>query len=92
MSEPYELGTAPPARRAIAEPLPADVAAAAVDLVTGPLLVNPYRVGTPLREELQGISSARLAREWRVLYEIDETTGAVIVLDIRHRWMAYRTR
>jgi putative transposase len=33
---------------------------------------------------------ARLARSWRVLYEIDDTKHAVIVLDIRHRSAAYR--
>jgi mRNA interferase RelE/StbE len=38
-----------------------------------------------LGEELAGIYSARLARSWRVLYEIDDTKHAVIVLDIRHR-------
>ncbi len=92
MSDPYELGTAPPARRAIAERLPVDVAGAAVEFITGPLLTNPQRVGKPLGEELQGIHSARLARDWRVLYEIDDTRNTVIVLDIRHRSTAYRPR
>jgi mRNA interferase RelE/StbE len=88
----YELGTAPPARRAIADRLPTDVAAAAVEFITGSLLDNPQRVGRPLRDELTGIYSARLGRDWRVLYEIDETKHAVIVLDIRHRGAAYRRR
>lgn len=90
MSDPYELGTAPPARRALADRLPPDVAAAAAEFITGPLLANPQRVGKPLGEELAGIYSARLARSWRVLYEIDDTKHAVIVLDIRHRSAAYR--
>lgn len=90
MTDPYQLGTAPPARRAIADLLPPDAAAAAaVEFITGPLLANPYRVGKPLREELLGIHSARLARDWRVLYEIDDVKRAVIVLDIRHRGTAY---
>jgi mRNA-degrading endonuclease RelE of RelBE toxin-antitoxin system len=63
-----------------------------VEFITGPLLANPYRVGKPRGEELEGIFSARLAREWRVLYEIDETQNAVIVLDIRRRANAYRSR
>lgn len=42
--------------------------------------------------ELTGIYSARLARNWRVLYEIDDTKHVVIVLDIRHRSAAYRLR
>lgn len=86
----YELATAPPARRAIAGKLSPDVAAAAVELITGPLLEDPRRIGKPLREELTGIYSARLGREWRVLYEIDEDKRTVIVLDIRHRSAAYR--
>ena len=90
MSDLYELGTAPPARRALADRLPPDVAAAAAEFITGPLLANPQRVGKPLGEELAGIYSARLARSWRVLYEIDDTKHAVIVLDIRHRSAAYR--
>lgn len=92
MSEAYELATAPPARRALAERLPDDVAAAAIELITGPLLRNPRRLGRPLGDELAGIHSARLARDWRVLYEIDENKRVVFVLDIRHRATAYRPR
>jgi mRNA interferase RelE/StbE len=90
VTDPYELGTAPPARRALADRLPPEVAAAAAEFITGPLLANPQRVGKPLGEELAGIYSARLGRNWRVLYEIDDTKRAVIVLDIRHRSAAYR--
>ena len=92
MTDPHELGTAPPARRALAARLPQEVAAAAVEFITGPLLANPQRVGKPLGEELAGIYSARLGRNWRVLYEIDETKHAVIVLDIRPRSTAFRPR
>lgn len=88
----YELGTAPPARRALADRLPADVATAAAEFITGPLLANPHRVGKPLGQELVGIFSARLGRDWRVQYEIDDTTHAAIVLDIRHRSSVYRPR
>jgi mRNA interferase RelE/StbE len=87
----YEPGTAPPARRAVTDRLPHDVAAAAVEFITGPLLVNPRRVGKPLGEELVGIYSARLARDWRVLYEIDGAKHVVTMLDIRHRKVAYRS-
>jgi len=92
VTDPYALGTAPSARRALAERLPQEVAAAAVEFITGPLLANPQRVGKPLGEELAGIYSARLGRNWRVLYEIDDTKHAVIVLDIRRRSTAYRPR
>ena len=92
MSDPYELATAPPARRALADRLPAEIAAAAVEFITGPLLDNPWRVGKPLRDELAGIHSARLGRDWRVLYEIDVHRRLVIVLDVRSRSTAYRPR
>ena len=88
----YQLRWSRSARRAIAELLPEGVAGAAVELVTGPLAENPRHVSKPLGEELAGIYSARLARDWRVLYEIDEVERAVIVLDIRHRSTAYRSR
>ncbi len=92
MTARYELGTAPPARRALAGRLQVDAAAAAAEFITGPLLEDPRRVGKPLGAELAGIHSARLGREWRVLYEIDDTKQLVIVLDIRHRSIAYRRR
>jgi mRNA-degrading endonuclease RelE of RelBE toxin-antitoxin system len=81
-----------PARRAVSELLPQDVAAAAVEFITGPLLEAPYRVGKPLRDTLSGLHSARLATQWRVLYRIDESKHAVIVQDIQHRSTAYRRR
>ena len=92
MTERYELGTAPPARRALAGRLPAEIAAAAAEFMTGRLLDDPRRVGKPLGAELSGIYSARLGREWRVLYEIDDGKQLVVVLDIRHRSIAYRRR
>ncbi|MGD0246644.1 MAG: type II toxin-antitoxin system RelE/ParE family toxin [Streptosporangiaceae bacterium] len=90
--EPYELGMTRPARRAISELLPEDVAATAVDFITGPLLEAPYRVGKPLRNELAGFHSARLGTQWRVLYRIDESKRVVIVQDIQPRGTAYRRR
>jgi mRNA interferase RelE/StbE len=91
-SGPYQARWTKSARRAVAEQLPEGVAVAAVELVTGPLCAPPRRVGKPLGEELVGIYSARLGRDWRVLYEIDEVERLVIVLDIRHRAAAYRRR
>lgn len=92
IAEPYEVGMARPARRAISESLPEDVAIAAVDFISGPLLEAPYRVGKPLRDALSGLHSARLGTQWRVLYRIDESKHAVIVQDIQHRSTAYRRR
>jgi mRNA interferase RelE/StbE len=88
---PYELGLTRPARRAISEVLPEDVAAA-VEFITGPLLEAPHRVGKPLRDKLAGFHSARLGTQWRVLYRIDESKRVVVVQDIQHRSNAYRRR
>jgi mRNA interferase RelE/StbE len=87
---PYEIALAPPARRAISAKLPRDVAVAAVEFVTVVLPANPRRVGKPLHVPLEGSWVARLMREWRVLYEIDDDKLEVTVLDIRHRGNAYR--
>ena len=88
--EPYELVVARPAARAIAEVLPERVAVAVIDLVTGPLLTDPTRVGKPLRRELAGIWSARRGT-FRLLYRIDDTRHEVVVLRVEHRRDVYRT-
>jgi mRNA-degrading endonuclease RelE of RelBE toxin-antitoxin system len=81
-----------PARRAISELLPEDVAAADVEFISGPLLGAPHRVGKPLRDTLSGSTGPRLSIQWRVLYRIDESKHAVIVQDIQHRSTTYRRR
>ena len=91
-TELYELGLTRPARRAVSDLLPEDVAAAAVEFITGPLLAAPYRVGKPLRNTLTGFYSARLGTAWRVLYRIDEAKHAAVVHDIQHRSVGYRPR
>lgn len=89
--EPYELVVAGPAARAIAEQLPEAVAVAVIDLITGPLIENPRRIGRQLRNELDGIWSARRGT-FRVLYRIDERAREVVVLQVDHRSSAYRRR
>lgn len=86
---PYEIVLAPPACRAIAEALPEAVATAVIDFVTTALLDNPHRVGKPLRDDLEGIWSARRGT-YRVLYRIHETRREVVVLRIDHRRDVYR--
>jgi len=86
----YELVLTPPARRAITDELPEAVAAAVIEFVTTALLVNPQRVGKPLREDLEGIWSARRGT-YRVLYRIREDVREVVVLRIEHRRDAYRS-
>ncbi len=90
MSEPpYELVVARPAATTIAEELPEAVAAAVIELITGPLLDNPRRVGVALKNELEGLWSARRGT-YRVLYRIEEEKREIAVLRIGHRRDVYR--
>ena len=74
--------------RAIRTGLPEAVAAAVIELMTGPLVVNPRRVGKMLRRELAGIWSARRGT-YRVLYRINDDPKEVVVLRIEHRRDVY---
>jgi mRNA-degrading endonuclease RelE of RelBE toxin-antitoxin system len=89
--EGHELVVAPPAARAIAEPLPEPVATAVIEFLTTSLAREPQRVGRPLRRELAGIWSARRGT-YRVLYRIRDDTHEVIILRIEHRSDLYRPR
>ena len=90
MSEPpYELVVARPAATTIAEELSESVAAAVIELITGPLLDNPRRVGVELRNELEGLWSARRGT-YRVLYRIDDQRQEVVILRVGHRGDVYR--
>lgn len=87
----YELIWSRTARRAVGETLPEPVAVAAVELITGLLAREPRRVGRALGAELTGVFSARVG-SWRVLYQIDERSRTVTILDIQHRSTVYRSR
>ncbi len=69
-----------------------DVAIAAGGFITGTLPGSPKRLGKPLHAPLEGIWSARLTRDWRILYKIDDNKHEVLVADIRHCGDAYRRR
>lgn len=60
-----------------------------IDLITGALLKDPYRVGCELRRELHGVFAARRGT-YRVLYRIDESRREVTVIRIDHRRDVYR--
>lgn len=85
----YEIVVTAPAVRAIREVLPEAVAFAVIEFITGGLLDNPRRFGAPLRDNLEGIWSARRGT-YRVLYRIDEDKKQVVVLRVAHRRDAYR--
>ena len=86
--EGYELVLTPPAVGAIRTGLPEAVAAAVIEFMSGPLVVNPRRVGKMLRRELAGIWSARRGT-YRVLYRINDDPKEVVVLRIEHRRDVY---
>lgn len=65
------------------------VAAAAWELIDGPLRDNPHRLGKPLRAPFAGHWVARRST-YRVRYRIDDVRKMVIVLDVRGRADAYR--
>jgi mRNA-degrading endonuclease RelE of RelBE toxin-antitoxin system len=88
--QPYDLILSPAARRALTDELPQAAAFAAWEFISGPLVLRPRVVGTPLRAPFEGLWRARRG-EYRVRYRIDEARRRVVVLDIDHRRDAYRT-
>jgi mRNA-degrading endonuclease RelE of RelBE toxin-antitoxin system len=76
------------AKRAIERDLPEAVAAAVVDFLYGPLAADPYRVGKPLRLELDGYWSARRG-QYRVIYSVHDHEVLVRVVRISHRSDVY---
>jgi mRNA-degrading endonuclease RelE of RelBE toxin-antitoxin system len=86
----YTLETTPTVRRALTERLPEVVAVAAFEFMTGPLLINPYRVGKQLTPPLDDRWSARRGT-YRIIYRIDDKRMVVTVVDVNHRSDVYRT-
>jgi mRNA-degrading endonuclease RelE of RelBE toxin-antitoxin system len=80
----YTVLLSPGAERAIEHDLPEAMAAAVVDFLYGPLTEDPYRVGTPLRFQLEGHWSARRG-QYRVIYSIHDDEVLVRVVRISHR-------
>ncbi|WP_419554488.1 type II toxin-antitoxin system RelE family toxin [Candidatus Poriferisodalis sp.] len=87
---PYRIVIARSAAAAIAEQLPESVASAIVELITGALAEAPRRVGTPLRDDLEGKWTARRGT-YRVVYRIDDMQREIVVLRVAHRRDAYRS-
>jgi mRNA interferase RelE/StbE len=87
----YRLQISPTARRQLIEQLPEAVAVAAYELIVGPLLDNPRRVGKQLHAPLQDRFSARRGT-YRVIYRIDDQHRRVTVVGIFRRSDAYRRR
>lgn len=71
--------------------LPENAGRAAIEFVYGPLAANPRRVGKELRFELEGLHVARRG-DYRVIYEIDDDAGRVMISVFEHRSQVYRRR
>jgi mRNA interferase RelE/StbE len=89
--EAYELRTTSTVRRALSESLPQAVAAAAYEFTTGPLLLDPHRIGKRLLPPMDDRFSARRGT-YRVIYRIDDKARVVMVVDVvARRRDVYRT-
>ena len=80
----YTLSLLASARRDLEYRLPEGVAAAAWQFIRGPLLEHPHKVGKPLRNERQGLWSARRG-QYRVIYRILDDVVVVEVVRVAHR-------
>jgi mRNA-degrading endonuclease RelE of RelBE toxin-antitoxin system len=78
---PYELRTTSTVRRALSETPSEPVAAAAYEFITGPLLVDPYRIGKRLLQPMDDSFSTRRGT-YRVIYRIDDKAHVVTVVDV----------
>ncbi len=85
----YRIELTNAAKKALTESLPEAVAVACWEFIRGPLSENPYRVGRPLRHQLEGRYSARRG-EFRVIYQIFDDRVVVRVIHIAHRRDVYR--
>ena len=88
--EPYALRATPTVRRALGETLPEAMAAAAFEFMTGPLLLQPCRVGKRLLPPLDDRFSVRRGT-YRIIYRVDDKARVVTVVDVAHRRDDYRT-
>ena len=86
----YEVEITPEALRHLNR-LPDKVRAAVLATIFGSIAENPQRAGKPLRGELEGLYSA-CRGDFRVIYEIDEAAGVVLVHSAKHQRSAYRRR
>ncbi|MCC6832372.1 MAG: type II toxin-antitoxin system RelE/ParE family toxin [Thermoleophilia bacterium] len=89
MSTRYTVRLAGPVVRAIQQDLPEAVAGATIEFFNGALRENPHRVGPALRNDLEGLWSARRG-SFRVIYAIDDSAAIVSVVRVDHRRDVYR--
>lgn len=86
---PYRLDLRPRAKRQLGT-LPTGVAFRAAEIVFGPLLHTPRRLGKPLDPPFEDQLTARCGRGHRIRYLVDDRRRVVVVIDISRRSDAYR--
>ncbi|TAJ49150.1 MAG: type II toxin-antitoxin system RelE/ParE family toxin [Herbiconiux sp.] len=79
---------APAALRGL-QRLPTRISPAIVEFATVTLPTNPERLSKPLRNELEGVRSARRG-DYRVLFTLDDSTHTLLVVRVAHRADVYR--
>jgi len=84
----FRVVWAPSARRQLENRIPPSIGAAVWEFVNGPLAAEPFRVGKPLKYELDGYRSARRG-DYRVIYRVTDDTVQVVRVD--HRGSVYHS-
>lgn len=85
-----EVSWTPTATKSLSH-LPEKVGTAVIEFVYGALALEPTRVGKSLRFDVQGLHVARRG-DYRIIYEIREDRGDVLIHVIEHRADVYRRR
>ena len=85
-----EVSWTPTATKSLSH-LPEKVGTAVIEFVYGALALEPSRMGKPLRFDLQGLHVARRG-DYRIIYEIREDRGDVLIHVIEHRADVYWRR
>ena len=88
-ADEYRVEVASPARRDL-QRLPSRIVHAVIEFISGPLAGNPHRLSKPLRDDLEGLRSARRGG-YRILLRIDDPHHTIVIVKIDHRAHAYRT-
>lgn len=88
-ADSYRVEVASPARRDL-QRLPSRIVHAVIEFISGTLAGNPHRLSKPLRDDLEGLHSARRG-DYRVLLRIDDPNHTIVIVKIDHRAHAYRS-
>lgn len=83
----YKLAYAPEALKGI-QKLPTQNLKRLAEKILVKISETPF-AGTKLLGKLEGLYSARVTRQYRILYQIHKKSSTVIVLDLKHRKESY---